>query len=147
MCYVTIHQIVNAGYHCENCKDEKKIQANDEYKYVDYKQWIEILVPKKKKDSDNEDNVDKETFSKNLRIISERVERGVVLEKLKGDMTTILHHINTKKTQASEIQQTKQILPKESFKLTMQWLILVSTKMRFKVPFGEEVVLTYLQQP
>ena len=77
---------------CENCKDGKKIQANDKYKYVDYKQWLEILVSKKKKDSDNEDNVEKEKFFKNLRIIGERVERGVVLEKLKDDMTTILHH-------------------------------------------------------
>ena len=92
---------------CENCKDGKKIQANDEYKYVDYKQWIEILVPKKKKDSDNKDNGDKEKVSKNLRIITERVERGVVLEKLKGDMTTILHHINTKKIQASEFNRDK----------------------------------------
>ena len=100
---------------CEECKDGRKIIVLEEGMYVGYKKWIEVLVPRNQKadDKDKESTQDNEDeneenqgnkkaakqneFYKVMRINTDRVQRGAVLEELNDGMGVILNHINTKR--------------------------------------------------
>ena len=105
---------------CDECKNGRKIIVLEEGRYVGYKQWVEVLVPRNQKadTDDKESNQDHEDENKNkpakknefykvMRINTDRVQRGAVLEELKDKMHVILNHINTKRIQASEFNRDK----------------------------------------
>ena len=63
---------------CEECKDGKKIVVVEE-KYVNYKKWMEVMIPRKQNKGENENEVDKKEkeYYKVLRIHSDKMDSSL----------------------------------------------------------------------
>ena len=105
---------LNSDCWCEKCKDGKKIVVVDEEKYVNYKKWMEVMIPRNQNENENEvDRKKEKEYYKVLQIHSDRVQQGSVLDELKSEMRKILHHIIQNRFKPQNLTKTRPILQNE----------------------------------